>query len=371
MPSRPPATIAVAAAAYRARHLLNSATFARLGVCGRSKAAPTAADLNLDNIRAAARAVGVEVESLPGNFLKLSHAGAISYAHGSDFAFESVVSYFLCGDKPLTARLLAERNLPVPMSRSFELSQYEEARRFFGKLSKPVVIKPSRGTAGGSGITLDVRNDSQLRDAFARAGAFGNDVLVEQQVDGEHLRITILDGEILGAVRRIPARVVGDGASSIRALIGAKNQLWRTRSPQNVLFRPIMVDLEVRRLLRREGLRMSSVPADGEEILLRRVSNADAGGEIADIGDELHDDVRRLALRAAEAVGPVLCGVDLIVRDITKPVVDSESVYINEVNTTPSLYVANAMVEGHASTCASERILRYLFKLPPISGENS
>lgn len=354
-----PGLLLASAAAHRLRHRLAAAADRRLR--GRQPA-PTAADLNVENVRAAAAALGVEVEVVPGGFLKLVHGTESSYAYGTDFAFEPLVPYFVCGDKSLTSTLLSGHGIPVPRSRSFDASRYAEARRYFGALPKPVVTKPARGTAGGAGVTLDISTPSALRSGFARSRAYGRRVVVEEQVEGENIRVTVLDGRILGAVRRIPAHVVGDGSRSVAALIEAKNDRWRTRRPDNVLFRPIVVDAEVRRIVRNQGLSMDSVPPAGGCVPLRRVSNADQGGEIADVGDAMHDDLRELSLRAAKALGPVLCGVDLIAVDPSRPALPG-SVVVNEVNTTPSLYVANAMVGGRPSTSAAEAILRHLFGL--------
>jgi D-alanine-D-alanine ligase-like ATP-grasp enzyme len=77
---------------------------------------------------------------------------------------------------------------------------------------------------------------------------------------------------------------------------------------------------------------------------------------------ELHEDLRRLALDAAAALGAVLSGVDLIVGDLDGAPA-SGSVHINEVNTTPSLYVASAMQEGRPSSRAAAAVLRRLFDL--------
>lgn len=361
MSERAPLAIAVVAASYRAGgHVARVTSRLRRGSSGGMKSPPTGMELTLENIRDAAVVLGVSVESLPGNFLKLSLGSLTSYCHSSDFAFESLVPYFLCGDKPLTSTLLREQGLPVPRSGSFELSRYDQAHTFFELLTKPVVVKPAQGTSSGLGVTLDIESSAAFRDGFARARAYGKHVVVEEQVEGDNFRVTILDGEILGSVRRIPARVLGDGVSSVRALVEKKNHLWRTRDPTNLLLGPISVDAEVRRLLRGVGMTMSSVPPKGQDVQLRRVSNADMGGEIEDMTNELHYDLQQIALRAAKALGAVLCGVDLIARNATRPA-EPGSVFINEVNTTPGLYIANAMVGGRASTSASERILRYLF----------
>jgi len=365
-PSKSAATAALVAAeagVHRARGRLADRVQGVQHRLGRAGAAPNATEQNIENVCAAAAKIGVDAQLLPNSFVKLTHDGSVSYANSSNFAFELLVPYFVCGDKWLTSTLLSEHGLPVPRFGAFGISQYEDARHFFEKLPKPVVTKPARGTSGGVGITLDITTAREFRAGFARARAHAGDVLVEQQVAGENVRVTILDGRILGAVRRLPAHVVGDGVATIAACVEAKNALCRTRAPGNRLFQPIEVDHDVRRTLGRQGLTPRSVPESGRTVRLSQVSNADRGGEIVDLAwGELHDEQRQLAIAAARAVGAVLCGVDLITTDSSAPATPG-AVVINEVNTTPGIDAANAMHDGSPSTYAAECILRHLFGL--------
>ena len=329
-----------------------------LGARAAGRPQVTATDLNVSVIRAAAERLGMTAEPLPGGVLKLTHGERVSYtARWSDFAFELLVPAFLSGDKWLTASILREHGLPVPASQSFALRDHDRALACFHALEKPVVVKPTRGTSGGAGVTMDVATARAFRSAFARARAWSDEVLVEAQLPGENVRVTILEQQVLGAVLRLPAHVVGDGERTVRALVAAKNSLWRSGSTENRLLKPIQVDADVERVLRHQGLGLDSVPAEGATVYLRRVSNADQGGEVRDARALLHPDHLRLALDAAAAVGTVLSGVDLIVADLASP----GGAHVNEVNATPALYVADEMVGGRPSTAATEQILRRVF----------
>ena len=245
----------------------------------------------------------------------------------------------------------------MPRSSAFELSEYDLAHRFFAQLDKPAVTKPSRGTSGGAGVTLNITTRREFRAGFARAAAHLRGAMVEQQVAGNHVRITVLAGSVIGAVHRVPARVTGDGSTSVASLVERKNALLRAGSPENRLLRPIRLDGEANRLLTRQGLAPTSVPPEGRDVWLKDVCNADAGGEIVDMTEDVHPDHRDMALAAVDVLGPVLSGVDLIVPDLRS----GAGVVINEVNTTPGLYVINGMRDGKPSHEASEKILRHLF----------
>lgn len=318
-------------------------------------------ELNTACVLLAAENLGVEVHPLPGGFLELSRDGKMRRAYGAAFEFEPLIPYLLCGDKAATADVLAEHGLPTVRHASFSVADYDAALAFFADSHKPVVLKPTRGTSSGIGVTLDVASEKAFHAAFARARAYCDEVQVEEQVKGEELRVTVLDQGILGVVRRIPAHVIGDGASPVRGLIGAKNLLWRDVSPENRLFRPLPIDRETRRVLALQGLELDSVPGDRDGVRLRELCNADQGGEIHNVESSTHGDHVAVALQAAPALGATLCGVDLIVPDIGAPGGDT----IIEVNTTPSLYVINGMTDGSPSTRGTEEILRHLLELGP------
>ena len=327
----------------------------------------TAAALNVQTLRAAASELGVAVEELPGGFLRLRHGDAVSLAYGTNFAFDPLVPYFACGDKALTSTLLAEHGLPVPESRRFERGQYAEAARFYESLSRTAVTKPARDTYGGAGVTVGIRTLREFRRGFVIAASHPGGVLVEARVPGQDIRVTVLDGEVLGAVLRIPAHVTGDGETAITALVAAKNERRRRGARDNTLLRPIALDADAKRTLRRQQLAPGSVPDAGRSVALRDVCNADRGGEIHDV--DLHPDLLEIALEAAGATGAVLSGVDLLAVD-PQGSARPGTVHVIEVNTTPSLYVAHGLRDGRPCPDTAAAVLRRLFGLnrEPVPG---
>jgi cyanophycin synthetase len=256
--------------------------------------------------------------------------------------------------------VLAEAGLPVASNVCCTARELDRALAFLRTTGGPVVTKPARGTASGAGITLDIADGRALRRGFARARAYSSGILVEEQVEGQNVRITVLAGEVLGVVLRTPALVVGDGRHSVVELIRSKNGRLEAGEPGNRMLWPIRVDGELRRVLRMQSLTLDSVPRDGQDVPLRLVANSGQGGEIEDARSRVHDEYLRMAVEAADAVGAALCGVDLIIPDLESPPTGNGTV-INELNTTPSLYIVNGLVDGVPSTYAAERVLEHLF----------
>jgi cyanophycin synthetase len=323
--------------------------------------APSGMARNIALLHRAGADLGIDVEDLPGGFVRLARGDREHYGHGSDLGFEPLVPWFICGDKELSGAILRKRGLPVLPSRSFTVDELTEALTYFRASPKPVVVKPTRNTHGSVGVTLNVATALELRSAFAGALAHGPDVMIEVQAAGQHLRFTMLAGELLNVVRRLPAHVTGDGSHSIASLIAAKNVAWREAAPENQLLHPITVDGEVKALLAVRGMALQSVPAAGAVVELREVVTTEHGGEVRDLGDDqVHLDLGTVAREAARALGPVVCAVDLIVKDPAAPV--DGNVVINEVNTTPGLYVINQLVDGTPSPAGTRRILEHLFQ---------
>ena len=108
---------------------------------------------------------------------------------------------------------------------------------------------------------------------------------------------------------------------------------------------------------------MSSVPADGERVFLRDVSNAGAGGEIAEVTDRVHPDYLELVVAATRAMNVKLCGVDLMATDIEQPMRPGNA-WINEVNTLPGLTIVHEPRGEQIQDKIGEMILRHIFDLP-------
>jgi cyanophycin synthetase len=324
---------------------------------GRLKTEQVPLALNNRIIREGAEAIGCHVQPLANGFLKLSLGTQVHYCRSSDCDFESVIAWQLCGDKSLTLQILGDNGLPVPPYICLKHDQIELAYRFMTAQDGPVVTKPSNG-AGGVGVTTSIQTRSGLIRGLAEAYAcsFG-ELMVERHVEGRHYRVTILEDEILSIIERHPARVTGDGRSSIRTLINNANSL--AGQPGNQQIRLIPLDRETDRCLREQSQTLASVPTEGGIIYLRTVCNADQGGEITDVNTPVHNDYLELARSAARAVGAKLAGVDLIALNIGVAI-EPGSCWINEVNTTPALYIVEAP-NTLKTVNVGEKIVRRIF----------
>jgi len=323
----------------------------------------SAALLNSRIICSAAEKAGVAIREFPQQYFAFSHGEKTCYSTSSDFSFENLLAYKMCGNKLVTATILSENGLPVPWFRGYSIDEYEQALQDFVALDRVVVVKPCFGTSSGDGISVGVSSRSAFASAFAKTLAYSNSVLVEEFVEGENYRFTVLGGKVLTVIRRLPAYVVGNGTATIRSLIREKNRGLADLKAETKLLKPITIDADVARNLKRQGIKLGSVPEAGQNIQLRQVANADQGGEICDVTDKCHSDYIVMAAKAASLMGTSLAGTDLIAQDISAPYEEGRAV-INEVNTTPALYIVREpAADGSIDVRVGEEILNFALNI--------
>ena len=310
---------------------------------------------------AAARRMNLEVDELPYQILRISDGRTFVYATDFNFSFESLTAHWICGNKHLSSALLRERGIPVPDFAVYRAKDLTSAFSAFHGLRHPVVVKPCFG-AGGQGITVGVRTLQEFRGACYRAALSADPIIVEQMVGGRHWRVTLFDGHLIFAHERLPAFVVGDGQSSVKALVRRHNNMISEHDEFPSAY-PIHIDGDTRAALREQDMTSDSVPAAGQRVVLKRICNAGVGGLTADISASLHDDYLHLARKAAATMGARLVGVDIIGPDATRPI-DKGGVFVNEVNTTPGFLDFDVSGSRNAVACAS-RLLNLVFAAAP------
>src|SRR5208282_1110941 len=91
------------------------------------------------------------------------------------------------------------------------------------------------------------------------------------------------------------------------------------------------------------GLAPEYVPARGEKIILPGRRNLSAGGDVEDFTTEVPADLAALALRAADAIGLRVAGIDIF---DTSPARDLSALVVIEVNGNPGIQSLEAIGRG-------------------------
>jgi len=216
-------------------------------------------------------------------------------------------TYHLVNNKRACGKWLAQRNIPVPAQIAWDDAHPETALAFL-KQHAPVVVKPCMQW-GGRGVSMGVRTAHELHAAVRFARQYEQDVLLEETVPGDDLRVILAGGELAAAISRIPAHITGDGERTIRQLILRHNARRRREDPSNL----IPWNAETRRNLTELGHTDDQVPAAGERIRVRLTNNYHTGGTVRIVTDEVPPPALQLAQRIVRELGLPLAGVDFLI----------------------------------------------------------
>lgn len=242
---------------------------------------------------------------------------------------ESSVGAKLATHKGHTHSFLKRAGVPRPAAR--QAHREESAVDFWKALGKPVVVKPLKGTRGRA-VALGLNDEASIREAFAAANS-SLGVLVEEQVHGSEYRYFVVGDEVLAVLGKESAQVVGDGVSTVEALVAAKNRL-REMNPR-LMTSLIPLDEVATRNLARQGLEWQSVPAAEQRVLLRQEANISMGADTFDATDLVSERSREVAVAAVKALpGLDWAGVDVMLAD---PADEQGEIHVIEVNTCPGL----------------------------------
>jgi GNAT-family acetyltransferase (TIGR03103 family) len=294
------------------------------------------------------RGIAVEVIDAPSGLFRLSLGGRVVSCRESLTDATSAVALARCDDKALTHRLLGGAGLRVPGQAV--LADEADALRFLERYQR-VVIKPARGEQGAA-VAVDLREPEEVSEAFREAAAIGETVLAEEYVEGEDLRIIVINNELVAAALRRPATIVGTGRHSIADLIEKQS---RRRSAATGGESRIPVDGETLRCVAQAGFSLEDVLPAGTELAVRKTANLHTGGTLHDVTHELHPRLEEVALEAARVLDIPVLGLDLIV---SAP--ESFNYVIIEANERPGL-------ANHEPQPTAEKLLDFLF--PATAGQ--
>lgn len=212
--------------------------------------------------------------------------------------------------------LLAAAGVPSPQGKLLKVDtvSMDRLKGIAEKLGYPLVLKPNVGSMG-QGVHTNLKDWPELEAAFnqLKREQKPRRAVLEKHHEGEDYRILVVDNQVVGAVQRKPAFVVGDGQTSVSDLLEYRND---TRKSNPFLSHGLVkVDFEVRKVLADQNLALDDAPEAGQHVALRRVANASAGGEVVDVTDELPDHLKQAAVDAVHAIpNIVIAGVDVLYR---------------------------------------------------------
>lgn len=212
---------------------------------------------------------------------------------------------------------LQENNIPVAEGRAF--SKEPPAFRFAEEIGYPLVVKPTSGSLSHH-ITCEVDSKEKLKEAIRIAKVYCPDFIVERYIEGNLYRATIAARKYVFCCQKERANVVGDGTSTIRELIGAKNSNPKRGKTyqKNTTLHEIPINDRLLVFLRTKGFTLNSILPQGQKIYLSNKFILSSGCDIINCTEAVHPDNKNIFLKTAELLQADLVGIDFIAPDITK-----------------------------------------------------
>ncbi len=273
------------------------------------------------------RGIRVEVTDAESGEMRLSVGSRTVVTRESLSELTTAVAMSRCDDKRVTRRIMERAGVRVARGVRAAEGDLRDALDLMTDVGE-VVVKPARGEQG-RGITVGVADPAALERAVATALQHCPDVLVEELVDGDDLRVVVIDRAVVAAAVRRPAEVVGDGRHRVADLVEATS---RRRARATGGEARIPLDDATARVVAEAGRSLDDVLPAGERIRVRRTANLHTGGTIEDVTARLHPEIAAAAVRAAGALDIPVTGVDFLVPDVAGP----DHVFI-EANERPGL----------------------------------
>ncbi|MFD0981632.1 N-acetylglutaminylglutamine synthetase [Tropicimonas aquimaris] len=290
------------------------------------------------------RGIFVEVIDAEAGLFELQMGGRRIRCREALSELTTAVAMSICDDKRVTRRIVSEAGVKVAEQAK---EDSPEARAAFLKQHGALVVKPARGEMG-EGVSVDLRTSEEVEAAVERARGVCSDIIVESYLEGDDLRLVVIDYKVVAAAIRRRPRITGDGKHTARDLIEAQS---RRRAAQTGGESTIPLDAETERCLAMAGYGFDDVVPAGTEVTVRKTANLHTGGVIIDVTGETHPQVIDAAIRCARAIGIPVTGIDFIVKSPRRP----EYIFI-EANERPGL-------ANHEPQPTAQRFVDLLFPM--------
>ena len=161
-------------------------------------------------------------------------------------------------------------------------------------------------------------------------------MLVEKYIPGSDYRLLVVGDNLVAAARREPPLVIGDGVSSVRALVELVNSDPQRGAGHATSLSRIRIDDIAIACLAEQNLTLDSIAGKGQRVVLRNNANLSTGGTATDVTDDVHPDLAASAVAAAQMVGLDICGVDMVCDSVLQSL-EEQGGGIVEVNAAPGL----------------------------------
>lgn len=244
-----------------------------------------------------------------------------------------VIAEEIAKNKDLTKIIL--KSIGLPIADGYIAKSMEEIIEYFNIMNCPVTVKPYDGNHG-NGVTTNITDIEKLKMGYIKASKNSEYVIIEKNIIGNDYRILIINNNFVAAAKRTPAKVIGDGINNISKLIEIVNSDPLRGDGHNSMMTKIVLDDSIVEYMKNNNIKVTDIPKKDEIVLLYNIANLSQGGTAEDVTDIVHPSIINYCIDAAIQCELDICGLDIICKDITRPLEEQNGAFI-EVNSGPGL----------------------------------
>lgn len=265
-----------------------------------------------------AHSLGIPVQSI--------HRSMIQFGYGKNRKLvwrgvpeeSSVLAVDIATYKSSLNRILEDLGYYIPRSHlSLDL---EDAKQIADLLEYPVVVKSSQERFG-RGTFADIRNPSELEEAYKNCSSSEERVIIQEFVGGNLYRLVVI-GESVLAIQNSTPSITGDGEHTINELVERENNRPIRGNLDDAPLSRIPIGLDMQLTLQRQGYSLDDVLEEGVTVHLSSVSTVDTGAGSTDVTHNLHPLNEFLAKRISKALGLSIAEIHIVSDTISQPLVE-------------------------------------------------
>jgi len=240
-------------------------------------------------------------------------------------------------DKCFLKQELLRHKIPVPKFVSLPFFNLD-TKKYFNLFEKPIIVKPREGSRGRH-TTTNIYTSAEFEKAIKIGGIISSNLIMEEHLEGDICRATVVDGKLAGFYRAGTPKITGDGKKTVRELIEEKNE----NRPERIGV--VKVGREIEEFIARLGFTPQSVVPNGHSLSLTHRTGRLFGGMTKEMIDELHPSFISILENAAKVTSLPVAGFDCVIPDPTKEA-GAQKWGIIECNTLPFIDLHYYALEG-------------------------
>ena len=225
-----------------------------------------------------------------------------------------------------------------------------KALKIFNRLKKPVITKPNLGSRSRHTL-IHIDTEEKLIYGFKKAKKLSPLVVIEEELRGYLFRATLVNGKLVGVVRRDQPEVIGNGIHTLKELMDKENERPERKGP---IFHKIVIDPDTEIELKCEGVGMKDIPKKDRVITFSQKTSRGIGGTTTEVTDIIHPENVKMLEKLGTYLKDPLVGVDFIIEKIGEPWFGEQHCGIIECNSLPFIDLHHYPLFGKANNVAGK-----------------